>query len=154
MESSYKIPESPDIVPTPLPFLLDDVWSVEEWRLGPCKLFLTGKNGVSDEVYCNVLLKYSRYRIDKWTSWHWKVLVNSNNHFVISYLSEFFRLSLVGLWLEGECMLPPTPPFPPNLYSNLESIVVLFFGISIMMTLYHVDNVDRNFYFIKTWRKW
>ena len=56
-----KIPESPDIVPTPLPFLLDDVWSVEEWRLGPCKLFLTGKNGVSDEVYCNVLLKVEEY---------------------------------------------------------------------------------------------
>ena len=42
-------------------------------------------------------------------------------------------------------MLPPTPPFPPNLYSNLESIVVLFFGISIMITLYHDENVDRNF---------
>ena len=55
-----KIPESPDIVPTPLPFLLEEVWRVEEWRLGPCKLFLTGKNGVSDEVYCNVLLKNLR----------------------------------------------------------------------------------------------
>ena len=62
LESLNKLPESPDIVPTPCPFLLDDVWSVEEWRLGPCKLFLTGKNGVSDEVYCNVLLKFSKVK--------------------------------------------------------------------------------------------
>lgn len=41
----------------------------------------------------------------------------------VSYLSEFFKLSLVGLWLGEEDEWP-------NLYSCLESIVG-FFGISI-----------------------
>ena len=54
--NNFLIPVSPDIVPTPLP----EVWRVDEWRLCPCKLLRTGRNGVSDEVYCKVLLQKSK----------------------------------------------------------------------------------------------
>ena len=48
------------------------------------------------------------------------------NSYCAKYLSEFFKLSLVGLWLEGEEWFPP---LWPNRYSSRESIV-MFLGIS------------------------
>ena len=61
-----------------------------------------------------------------------KLWEKRNKNVGVYYLSEFFKLSLVGLWLDEEEWFPPPlppPPLWPNLYSSLESIV-MFFGIS------------------------
>ena len=92
------------------------------WTLCCCRLLRTGRNGVSDDVYCKVLLFLRLNFLFKEEIWREKKKV-------FAYLSEFFRLSLVGLWLDEEEWLPPWP----NLYSRRESIV-MFFGISTVKT--------------------